>query len=133
MIDIVFDGYCEGCRKCDLYLIPLKTIDVEGNTYNDYEIHCEHEGACERLEEIFKNRSLLEPGGEGQRRRAMNHDYTHCSDYSVDCPKECFRARLTNDLEHKFEHKLELLKYMTVSWAHFKGTSECERKEAEDD
>ena len=28
----------------------------------------------------------------------MNHDYAHCEDYDVNCPKECFRAKLTEDL-----------------------------------
>ena len=68
MTKIVFEGYCEGCRKCDLYLIPLKTVDTEGNTYNSYEVHCEHEGACERIDEIYENRSIWGPGGEGWRK-----------------------------------------------------------------
>lgn len=24
----------------------------------------------------------------------MNHDYAHCSDYNIDCPKECYRGQL---------------------------------------
>lgn len=30
----------------------------------------------------------------------MNHDYTHCSDYCEECPKDCFRAHLTEDLKN---------------------------------
>ena len=59
----------------------------------------------------------------------MNHDYAHCEDYDVNCPKECFRARLTEDLRRN----TEVLKYALYSWAHFKETSECKRKETEDD
>lgn len=45
----------------------------------------------------------------------MNHDYTHCSDYTKDCPKDCFRAQLCRDLKP----------WTFVSFAPFKGTEEC--------
>lgn len=50
----------------------------------------------------------------------MNHDYTHCMDWTKDCPKECFRARITSDLvNYPFE----------VSYAHLKDTKECLKRE----
>lgn len=49
----------------------------------------------------------------------MNHDYTFCSDFGPECPESCFRAEITADLLRE--------KYNgPVSWANFKGTSECE-------
>lgn len=48
----------------------------------------------------------------------MNHDYAHCSDYNIDCPKECFRGQLVRDLQ-------ENGKTMMVSWMSFEGTDEC--------
>ena len=56
----------------------------------------------------------------------MNHDYAHCADYSRDCPKDCFRAELTEDLKHRTD-----LLGLSFTWMHFKGTDECERKEKE--
>ena len=50
----------------------------------------------------------------------MNHDYAHCADYSSDCPKDCFRARLTGEALDKH--------WTMVDWAHFKGNepvTEC--------
>lgn len=29
----------------------------------------------------------------------MNHDATHCFDYSEKCPKTCYRAQLIKDLK----------------------------------
>lgn len=53
----------------------------------------------------------------------MNHDYAHCLDYNIDCPKECFRGQLVKDVHENHPHIL-------VSWMSFKGTDECmkERK-----
>lgn len=53
----------------------------------------------------------------------MNHDYTHCLDYRKSyCPKKCFRAELTEDLNHRPD-----LLWLPVSWMHLLGTDECER------
>ena len=48
----------------------------------------------------------------------MNHDATHCSDYTTDCPKSCYRAELTADLRKHFYP-------LPTSWASFKGTNQC--------
>ena len=48
----------------------------------------------------------------------MNHDATHCFDYSPECPAKCYRAQLTEDLKQR-DYELP------VSWANFKGTREC--------
>ena len=45
----------------------------------------------------------------------MNHDYTHCMDYSEDCPEHCFRAQLAKDLKPG----------MVVSFSHLINTDEC--------
>lgn len=56
----------------------------------------------------------------------MNHDATHCIDYTPRCPKTCYRARLTIDLESRFIDFIGV----PMSWSHFKDTDECElRKE----
>lgn len=48
----------------------------------------------------------------------MNHDYTFCNDFGPECPENCFLAEITADLLRE--------KYNgPVSWANFKGTSEC--------
>lgn len=57
----------------------------------------------------------------------MNHDYAHCIDYSPDCPKNCFRAKLERDLA---EHPIW---WRGLSYMHFKGTKECKREESKDD
>lgn len=54
----------------------------------------------------------------------MNHDYAHCSDYSPDCPKDCFRAELIRDLKQRVD-----LLGLTLTFMHFKGTEECKKKE----
>ena len=51
----------------------------------------------------------------------MNHDATHCADYTESCPKTCYRAQLTEELR-KFKYSL------LVSWSHFRGTDECPDK-----
>lgn len=48
----------------------------------------------------------------------MNHDATHCADYTTACPKSCYRAELTADLRKRFYA-------LPTSWSHFKGTKEC--------
>ena len=55
----------------------------------------------------------------------MNHDYAHCSDFTDDCPSECFRAQLVRDLEN-------IPIWYRVSWMHFEGTDECKWKEVAD-
>lgn len=52
----------------------------------------------------------------------MNHDATHCSDFKKGkCPKDCYRAELTNELRH-------ICYPLPTSWASFKGTKECPLK-----
>ena len=52
----------------------------------------------------------------------MNHDYTFCSDFGPECPESCFRAEITAELLRE--------KYNgPISWANFKGTSECKMGE----
>ena len=55
----------------------------------------------------------------------MNHDATHCLDWNKECPKDCYRAMLTEELKRIYYP-------LPVSWAHFDGTRECE-KEREND
>ena len=45
----------------------------------------------------------------------MNHDATHCADWNKQkCPKSCYRARLTEELEERSD-----LWYLPISYAHF--------------
>jgi hypothetical protein len=66
-------------------------------------------------------------GGTGGRK--MNHDATHCADYTTACPKSCYRAELTADLRKRTD-----LLWLPMSFAHFKGTEECPKypRRAED-
>ena len=50
----------------------------------------------------------------------MNHDVTHCADYTTACPKSCYRAEVTADLRNRID-----LLSMPMSFAHYKGTKEC--------
>ena len=52
----------------------------------------------------------------------MNHDYAHCLDYNVDCPKECFRGQLVKDARENHPG-------IVVSWMSFKGTDECPKED----
>lgn len=52
----------------------------------------------------------------------MNHDATHCADYEPSCPKSCYRAKLTRDLQERTD-----LFYLPISWSNFRGSSECPR------
>ena len=47
----------------------------------------------------------------------MGNDYTHCADFTDDCPEECFRAQLERN--YSFSPHL--------TYAHFKhaGTGSC--------
>ena len=60
MIKLVFSGKCVGCTVCDLI--------VEKEEYpNEYAVHCMHEEACERMEDMHRNELFYGPGGEGRR------------------------------------------------------------------
>lgn len=48
----------------------------------------------------------------------MNHDATHCFNYTQACPKTCYRAQLTEEL-WRIHYPLP------ASWAMFKYTKEC--------
>lgn len=54
----------------------------------------------------------------------MNHDYAHCLDYTPDCPKDCFRAKLAKDLIKQLDQP-----WKRYVWVHLLGTGECMRKE----
>ena len=54
----------------------------------------------------------------------MIHDYTHCLNQDKDCPKECFRRQLNEDLKKKPQTVMRF-----VSWANLKGTEECKKGE----
>ena len=64
MIKLMFGGKCVGCEICDLIL----EREVRPN---EYEVHCKHEKACERIEKLQKRDSFYGPGGEGRR---LNHE-----------------------------------------------------------
>ncbi len=52
----------------------------------------------------------------------MNHDATHCLDYSKNkCPKTCYRAQLTEELKRIYYP-------LPVSWSHLEGTNLCAKK-----
>ena len=55
----------------------------------------------------------------------MNHDCTHCLDWNENCPKECYRAQVTADLNNP-NARARLLG-IPLSWAGFAGTPECKR------
>lgn len=54
----------------------------------------------------------------------MNHDYSHCIDYTNDCPKECFRAQLVRDLQKHPDNVPN-----GITWSALGGTEDCIRKE----
>ena len=51
----------------------------------------------------------------------MNHDNCHCFDCDDSCPDDCYRAQLTRDLKPG----------MIVTFAHLRGTEECQRNNTE--
>lgn len=55
----------------------------------------------------------------------MNHDYTHCLDYSPNCPKDCFRGMLIRDLRDN--NNINLIGTLIV-WSHLYGTEECKKR-----
>lgn len=49
---------------------------------------------------------------------SMNHDATHCFDYCEECPEDCYRAQLTEELRR--------IKYpWPVSYSSLKYTDMC--------
>lgn len=48
----------------------------------------------------------------------MNHDATHCADWTPECPTSCYRAQLTEELQR-------IVYPLPTSWANFRTTSEC--------
>lgn len=53
----------------------------------------------------------------------MNHDATHCADYTEGkCPESCYRGQLTKELAERHKDYVGI----PISYASFKGTSECE-------
>ena len=59
--------------------------------------------------------------------KTMNHDNSHCADFCVDCPMDCYRAELEVDLRNRW---VEFIK-VPISYSHFYGTKECKRKDKE--
>lgn len=58
-----------------------------------------------------------------KRTHEMNHDATHCSDFCVDCPMNCYRAELEVDLRSRWAEFIGV----PLSYAHLYGTDECKR------
>lgn len=53
----------------------------------------------------------------------MNHYATHCADYTEGkCPESCYRGQLTKELAERRKDYVGI----PISYASFKGTSECE-------
>ena len=50
----------------------------------------------------------------------MNHDSTHCADWTPKCPPNCYRAQLTKELKERHD-----LWWLPISWSYLKGTDEC--------
>lgn len=48
----------------------------------------------------------------------MNHDYAHCENFTEKCPKRCFRAKLSRDLE-------DYNGDMMITYCSFINTDEC--------
>jgi hypothetical protein len=55
----------------------------------------------------------------------MNHDCAHCLDWDRTCPEDCFRAKVTADLESP-NTRTRLLG-IPLTWSSFAGTPECKR------
>ena len=51
----------------------------------------------------------------------MSHDYTHCLDYTKDCPKDCFRAQLQRDIEKRRSEFIGA----PLTYSHLGSTVEC--------
>lgn len=51
----------------------------------------------------------------------METDYTYCSDWRETCPKSCFRAEITENLQKEREKHIGV----PLSYACFRGTDEC--------
>ncbi len=53
----------------------------------------------------------------------MNHDYSHCLDFTKSCPVSCFRAQLCRDLKIN-----PSMAGVPVSFMHLGDTDECPKK-----
>lgn len=49
-------------------------------------------------------------------------DYARCIDFTDDCPKSCFRARITKDVD-------KVPDYVLLSWVHFGEMDGCPKQE----
>lgn len=56
------------------------------------------------------------------KKRWMNHDYTHCLDFTPKCPHRCFRAQLERDLKDRWTEFVG----MPISYAHFHRDGLCQ-------
>ncbi len=82
------------------------------------ELSRSHDADAKEIEWLKKVRAGFAEAAEGG---DMNHDYCHCADYiKSKCPKSCFRAQLTEDLEHRPD-----LIGIPMTYANLKGTDEC--------
>lgn len=52
----------------------------------------------------------------------MNHDYAHCADFKMSCPRNCFRAKLERDLRTNGMNYVG----MPISYVHFKKDGLCQ-------
>ena len=50
----------------------------------------------------------------------MNHDFTHCAEFSNAKKKTCFQAQLMEELKNRPD-----LFGLNFSYAYFRGTDEC--------
>lgn len=58
----------------------------------------------------------------------MMHDASHCLNYDRKiCPKSCYRAELTQELEDRKD-----LIGVPMTWSAFRGTKECELTKREE-
>lgn len=58
----------------------------------------------------------------------MNHDYAHCLDQTENCPKNCFRRQLNDELKTN----PTIVPMGLVSWMHFRETGMCQIEEEEE-
>lgn len=54
-----------------------------------------------------------------------NHeDLCHCFDYTDDCPKNCFRAKITKEFKENEDKFIGI----PMTWSNFGGTSMCKKQ-----
>ena len=53
----------------------------------------------------------------------MNHDRTHCVDFTEACPNKCFFAKLARDLPNVEDS------YFEISFTHYYGSPMCQSGE----